>query len=169
MGTRHITAVKVDGEIKISQYGQWDGYFTGAGAQVQAFLKHANLEDFANKVRHLGEYTDEEVGQVWKDFGADDSGWVGMDIANKVEKYRPELSRDTGAEILELVASGKVDKVSLDLEFRQDEVFCEYAYVVDLDNNTVEIECGAKPFNVYTISEFCALDMQALELISYGE
>lgn len=99
MGTRHITAVKVDGEIKISQYGQWDGYFTGAGAQVQAFLKYADLEDFANRVRALS----------------------------------------------------------------------EYAYIIDLDNNTVEVECGAKPFNVYTIDEFIELDMQALDSLSYGE
>lgn len=26
MGTRNLTAVYLDGEYKIAQYGQWDGY-----------------------------------------------------------------------------------------------------------------------------------------------
>lgn len=26
MGTRHLTAVVIDGDYKVAQYGQWDGY-----------------------------------------------------------------------------------------------------------------------------------------------
>ena len=29
MGTRHLIAVQLDGEYKIAQYGQWDGYPEG--------------------------------------------------------------------------------------------------------------------------------------------
>ena len=34
MGTRNITRVLLDGEVKINQYCQWDGYPTGRGADV---------------------------------------------------------------------------------------------------------------------------------------
>lgn len=44
MGTRHLIAAKVDGEYKLAQYGQWDGYPEGQGVAVLDFL--VNKEDF---------------------------------------------------------------------------------------------------------------------------
>ena len=41
MTTRSLTAVKVDGEYKIAQYGHYDGYPLGQGIYVLKFL----LED----------------------------------------------------------------------------------------------------------------------------
>ena len=38
MGTRHLIAVQLDGEYKIAQYGQWDGYPDGKGIDVLHFL-----------------------------------------------------------------------------------------------------------------------------------
>lgn len=34
MGTRHLIKVKYKGEIKVSQYGQWDGYPDGQGLDI---------------------------------------------------------------------------------------------------------------------------------------
>lgn len=31
MGTRNLTAVYLDGQYKVAQYGQWDGYPEGQG------------------------------------------------------------------------------------------------------------------------------------------
>lgn len=31
MGTRNLTCVVLDGEFKVAQYGQWDGYPEGSG------------------------------------------------------------------------------------------------------------------------------------------
>lgn len=36
MGTRNLTAVYIDGEYKVAQYGQWDGYPEGPGADGPA-------------------------------------------------------------------------------------------------------------------------------------
>ena len=44
MGTRNITRVICDGEIKVNQYCQWDGYPTGRGAEVLKFM-HSILSD----------------------------------------------------------------------------------------------------------------------------
>lgn len=40
MGTRNLTMV-IDrkGEIKVAQYGQWDGYPSGQGATILEFAK----------------------------------------------------------------------------------------------------------------------------------
>ena len=40
MGTRNITRVISDGEVKINQYCQWDGYPTGRGADVLRSIRH---------------------------------------------------------------------------------------------------------------------------------
>ena len=34
MGTRNLTIVYYDGDYRVAQYGQWDGYPEGAGIEV---------------------------------------------------------------------------------------------------------------------------------------
>lgn len=34
MGTRNLTAVYLDGQYKVAQYGQWDGYPEGRGGLI---------------------------------------------------------------------------------------------------------------------------------------
>jgi len=40
MGTRHLIVVKKDNEIKVAQYGQWDGYPSGQGVSILKFLRN---------------------------------------------------------------------------------------------------------------------------------
>src|SRR3990172_10311927 len=114
MGTRHSTMVISKKEVKIAQYGQWDGHCESAGVNILKFLRGANLKEFKNKVDKLKEYKESEVKKIWKDTGADDSGWVGLDVSKKVSGSNPELSRDTGSDILTFILKGKVTKVQLD-------------------------------------------------------
>ena len=39
MGTRFLTAVFADGQYRVAQYGQWDGYPEGAGVNILHFLR----------------------------------------------------------------------------------------------------------------------------------
>ena len=39
MGTRNLTAVYLDGQYKVAQYGQWDGYPEGQGITALTFLR----------------------------------------------------------------------------------------------------------------------------------
>lgn len=45
MGTRNITKIIYQGEVKVCQYGQWDGYPTTAMADIVEFLKQKDRVD----------------------------------------------------------------------------------------------------------------------------
>lgn len=147
MGTRNLTVVVLGGEYKVAQYGQWDGYPEGQGATVLGFLRSltpAKKKNFIKKVKAIREITPEEGKKTWVDCGADpNSDLVSMDIADKHTKLYPQLSRDTGAKILDLIAE-KDEGIGLhnQLSFAADSLFCEFAYVIDLDKDTFEIYRG---------------------------
>jgi len=154
MGTRHIIAAVIDGEYKLAQYGQWDGYPSGQGADILQFLQSDGiyLEQFKNKLRQCTFLTEDEIKAAWIQAGASpDADWVGMDVSDKFKELYPQLSRDQGAKVLELIANsfeGLALKNSLD--FARDSLMCEYAYVIDFDKNTFEIYVG---FNKQSLSK----------------
>ena len=53
MGTRNITNVYIDGVQKLCQYGQWDGYPTGAGRDIMDFLRRSDDERMAGRLRDV--------------------------------------------------------------------------------------------------------------------
>lgn len=146
MGTRNLTCVVVDEKMKVSQYCQWDGYPEGQGSKIYNIMRKivtsGKLPQFKEAVRNLKEITAEEVQALWKQVGADDTGWIDMDTSKKFKEKWPHLSRDCGADVLQLIYEGKVKEVKLDLEFMADSLFCEWAYVVDLDNEFLEVYTG---------------------------
>ena len=56
MGTRHLTAVFLDGKYRVAQYGQWDGYPERAGRNCLNFartiVEKSARAKFADKVRN---------------------------------------------------------------------------------------------------------------------
>jgi len=146
--------VQHGGTYKVAQYGQWDGYPEGQGQTVVKFLNKVKtkkaLAEFTKKVAALVEISNDELQARWKSAGADGSGWVGMDVANKFKEKWPHLSRDCGAEVLNHIANGTAKDVSLDTEFTKDSLFCEWAYVIDLDAGTFEVYKG---FNTEPVAE----------------
>lgn len=130
MGTRHLIAVYQGGTHKIGQYGQWDGYPSGQGKDVLTFLHDEN------KVHMLKEYrlkncrflTPKEIEKI--------------NLEKNPIESRPQLSRNMGADILNLAAT--VDRLALvdSLEFAADSLFCEWAYVIDFDQNVFEVYKG---------------------------
>jgi len=144
MGTRHLICIMKDGEYKLAQYGQWDGYPSGQGLDILDFLRKSNLQRFSENVSKLSFSTDEAIEKVWKECGADDSGYVTFRVVEKVKNMRPEISRDCGADILSIIRESKPEALMLknSLNFVKDSLFCEWAYVIDLDKNTFEIYQG---------------------------
>lgn len=151
MGTRNLTMVISNGETKIAQYGQWDGYPEGQGKTALEFLRGVDLDKFRTRVESLRWLTKEEGEEIDK---LPDGLW---------QKMHPYLSRDRGADILNLVMYNKytssrdtvlfggeiiglVDQSS----FAADSLSNEWTYVIDLDKNTFEVYQG---FNTEPVKE----------------
>jgi len=141
MGTRNLTAVYYGGEYKIAQYGQWDGYPEGQGATVLDFARSIAAPGaraaFAEKVSKCRWITEKEIAAINDKIDAGE-------LLNWQRVY-PELSRDTCADILRLVNESENGLALQDrIEFAADSLFCEWAWVIDLDAGTFE---GFRGFN----------------------
>lgn len=147
MGTRNLTAVFSGGEYKVAQYGQWDGYPSGQGSTILKFLHTLSENIYRNKfLEQLDKLTfisTEELELISKRINDE-----------KIDNWShiwPELSRDTGGEILGMVMRSESPlKLRNQINFAADSLFCEYAYVVDFDKNTFEVFQG---FNKSPLSE----------------
>ncbi len=124
MGTRGLTKVIKNDKVVVAQYGQWDHYPSGQGLTALRFLKdEANVDKLDKGLYWLYEVDSKDVGEIVDRIGEE----------NFVTAY-PSLIRDTGAEILELIANAKgALPVLLDTDFENDELFCEGVFTVDLD------------------------------------
>lgn len=157
MGTRNLTAVVKDGDFKIAQYGQWDGYPSGQGATILRFLREQeSLEPFRKAVDRCFFYTRARLDQLNDRYqceiaavdeafsGYTEADRKGKDDARYAEGCLLHLSRDVGGKILDIVL--KRPDVELGLKdtrsFAGDSLFCEWAYVIDLDTEVLEVYRG---------------------------
>lgn len=145
MGTRNLTMV-IEGEKPvIAQYGQWDGYPSGQGATALRFLKTRSLKKFKEKLKLIRFATKEDIAEVedWlKTIGVDD-GWMTMEQSAQYQRKYPLLTRDNGAEILFMIQDLNESVFLTDSsDFAKESLFCEWAYVIDLDKNTFEVYTG---------------------------
>jgi hypothetical protein len=140
MGTRNLTCVILNGQFKVAQYGQWDGYPEGQGITVLQFLRDKMLESqFRQKVSALREITDKDLEQKWTEFGHTGGAFVSLDVSEKFAQCYPHLHRDCAAEILEIIQDSPAGlELKLDTSFAS-EHSCEYAYVIDLDERNLHV------------------------------
>ena len=146
MGTRHLIAICIDGKYPIAQYGQFDGYPEGAGVDILNILRTISLADLKAGALAAVPYTEENLREVYIDLGIDpDSQWISMEDSRKVNEAHPQLDRCMSSDIIKFVANNGGTSpfpVLHDLEFAQDSMFCEWAYVIDFDRNTFEVYRG---------------------------
>jgi hypothetical protein len=145
MGTRNLTLVKYNKQYVVAQYCQWDGYPEGQGVTVLEFLRDKmNQRKFVAGLKNLVRADDNLVSTLWKSMGADESGLVSLDVSHRFAKAYPSLHRDTGAKILEMIQNSDSVMVNLALDFWDDALFCEWAYEIDLDAETLSVYAGGK-------------------------
>lgn len=145
MGTRNLVAVQVDGEYRTAQYGQWDGYLSGAGQRVLDFVRDPKrVEVLREKARAARWLTDEARAAMNGECGIPPgTEWLTGEQSSARKRLYPQLSRDLGAEVLNVVANAEPGIVlENNIDFAQDSLFCEYAYVVDLDAMRLEVFTG---------------------------
>lgn len=142
MGTRGLTKVISNGEAVIAQYGQWDHYPAGQGATVLKFVSDSvNIHALKTGLSNVYYPTDSELEEIVSKYSK--TGWMDMETGDRFAEENPTLTRNTGAEILYVVAGSKSPlPIARDLEFENDDLFCEGVYTVDLDTNTFTSKYG---------------------------
>lgn len=145
MGTRHLTIVIQKEKPVVAQYGQWDGYPEGQGVTVLNFLRTVDMNRFKKRlkdVRFMNKRDESSLKKFMKKIGAE-NGLLDMDQAKLYYNQYPYLSRNHGAEILQMIYDS-VGKVVLQnsISFAADSLFCEWAYLIDLDKNVLEVYEG---------------------------
>lgn len=147
MGTRHLVCVFYRGRFVVAQYGQFDGYPEIAGLTIVRFLIGAgNIERLKQGLEHIYTPTQEEEEQIMKTMDQEQREHFSRVIGyEKMKLSCPSMSRTTSSEVLEVVAKATAEApvpISLELEFIYDGLFCEWAYVVDLDAEVLEVFNG---------------------------
>lgn len=138
MGTRNLTMVFKDGDYKLAQYGQWDGYPEDSGLTVLTFLR--DKMDRELFLANLGKCTAITFEDVQARFDKTKDGFEGA---------FPSLCRNIGAGILELVQSTPDGLyIVIDTNFAADSLICEWAYVIDFDTNRLEAFKGFNRSNL---------------------
>jgi len=147
MGTRHLIMVIKDGETKVAQYGQWDGYPSGQGVEVLAFIRKL---DIAGNLNHFNEQLDK------CEFVDDDRINVMFNERTEQNNLFPQITRNAGADILNIIANNKDDILELSdqSDFANDSLMCEWAYVLDMDNNILEVYEGFNHEPVTAVNRF---------------
>lgn len=140
MGTRNLTVIIKDNKIRLSQYGQWDGYFRETGEKFFNFVRKNNLGYFRDKINLLkpvtAEYYNENIVPEYeriKKFLAKRK----LEIPHRV--LLPQFSRDTGVDILEIIYNLDLNnlKNKFPVYLEKDSSWCEFIYILDLDDEMV--------------------------------
>lgn len=142
MGTRGLLAFAHDGEIK-GAYNHFDSYPAGLGADVAKFVKE-HVQRGAEGITEAEEKFKRLVAVK-----EDDSPTEDQKLA-LLKYYDPRVSTGSTDEWYALLRNTQGDpQAFLDagfyidaVEFAQDSLFCEWGYVIDLDNEVVEIYKG---------------------------
>lgn len=114
MGTSHLLCVLKKREYKLAQYGQNDGSPEWCGADILRFLKSERMKDFR---RNLPKCTWAECGDVEE--------------------------TEYAVDILERIADAKKGLVLYDFyEFAEESMPCEWCYVINFDDNLLEVYRG---------------------------
>lgn len=160
MGTRNLTIVIQNNKVKMAKYGQWDGYLSGLGWDLILFLKNKEHVSAIKKNLHrLKNFHDsEELEAVIKENGFEfwDVPTISRDCSgadlfyamlgiNSVDCFS-DRQNDTlkeNSDKLKIVEQklGYIPVIDY-YDFVKDSLFNEYTYVIDLDNNKLEIYQG---------------------------
>ena len=162
MGTRNSTVVIYKDEIKVAQYGQWDGYPSGVGVGVLKFLRECDLDKFKKQVNKLEFLTDEDVENINKEIKKGKDYLIDF----------PEYHRDTAEGILRLIYDGLLwnNKIQPDASITKDNLigeWCEWSYIINLDTDELTV-IGYMPTVTYKLDSLPS-DEELIKLEEYDE
>lgn len=138
----------LDDKYRIAQYGFWDHSPSRQGVVALDFCRSwlrdpVKASQFMSNLRASRWVSDEEIQDAYKRSGGVDGPFVTTKVAARFQQLFPLIDGDHGAAILELVANGEGGlALANSINFASNSLFCEHAYVIDLDTRTFEVYRG---------------------------
>jgi hypothetical protein len=161
VGTRNLTMViNHQGEKKVAQYGQWDGYPSGVGVCVLAFLRDKELfEKFKNNLSKVRFLDKEGVDKEFIESYDKNAPQWSNESDNRTEEQKmwfdTYCSRDLAEEVLTNIANSTDEEIILmDRESTaKGDGWVEYSYVINLQENTLGVygHIDQDPMKVYSL------------------
>ena len=143
MGTRGSVGFIYKNEVKLA-YNGYDSYPDGLGADILDLIVKINIEDGwdkfisnGEKLKNIeGEVTDNELIERYKKYS-------NLDVSSKKLSDSYCLFREIqGVDWLEEMYRGDLEHYPLNNKFIKESLFCEYAYIINLDTMKFEFYDG---------------------------
>ena len=145
MGTRGSIGVKI-GEKLFASYVHFDTYPEGLGMDVVEFcrnLKDSDIDVLIERFKHIKLVTEEDIPSVEEQKYYMKKGFFNGSVGDKSsEKWYCLLRNLQGVEHLVAIMNGDCQHWIDNVEFLKDSLFCEYAYILDLNNRCLEFYEG---------------------------
>lgn len=134
MGTRNLTKViDQEGNVRVAQYGQFDGYPAGQGANIVDFLSEyhalATINASLTKCKFI---SGDEVSAVYDAYNDDPKFDSIKDKPNGFRYAYPSLDRTIAGDILKVIAYSNNEVLLYDdSDFENDTLMCEGVFTID--------------------------------------
>lgn len=140
MSTRGLIVVVFEDKVRIAHYNHFDSYPSGLGLGVLGFARELMDESIAPGGR---------MGEFKKRL---------KDVEFSVRSHTSNLYSTEGVDLLYGVLIGRIKSTVNSLDFANDLLFCEWAYVLDLDLGLLEVYKGVntrqtEPYSRFYVSE----------------
>lgn len=176
MGTRNLIVVKdKNGEVKVAQYGQWDGYPEGQGFGILKFLREHNMDEFNEKIQNTRfiepDRRDKEFIDSYDNSTPNRSHEPDLRKPEQKEWFEKFISRDLGAEVLSNIFNSDSDEILLKNSYacyEDEDCLCEWFYTLDLKNMILLAEGWNKKLLI-GISDGIPEDKDYLELFHFED
>lgn len=149
MGTRGLIGLRHKDKDQLT-YNHYDSYPEELGVNFLKSIKKFSIEQMKNAFDNIKLIEDENKKPTKKEFekyGKYGNPGVGGPMSNtKVKTYYQLLHQLQGN--IEPYLSGEVDIMIESNNFIKDSLFCEWAYIVNLDTETLEIWRGFQKKNI---------------------
>ena len=143
MGTRGIWGFRKDGYDKVS-YCHWDSYPEGLGHQFAKLLMKPVADKLDSWFDKIVEIDTNELPTEEQKQHCIDMGWFNGNVSNRnADDWYCLLRELQDPEAwAELIENDKVVYIDNYINFIKDSLFCEYAYIYDIDKKELEIYVG---------------------------
>lgn len=147
MTTRGLIGFRLNGKLK-GTYNHFDSYPSGLGAEVISFvqdnlLDNAKLDTFRVNASTLKTVKSQgKPSAEWVPYYLDTQGEPSLGMARALTEWYALLREFQGVKGLEGILAGKLKHWINSNVFLKDSLFCEFAYILDLDKKQIEFYKG---------------------------